>query len=418
MIYTRRYVQYNDLPFDNYEMLRSWDDTTVKFKQDSSQYTFKHGSYTVFKSEEMLVEETNVSMTVLLEMQRLACDKASYYRKFVLNEFSKPGKLWAVQNGELVWAYAYPSSMSEASSVSVANGIQIDIDFTLYEGIWHKANAFTTFLEPYDICELFEYKTTPNQCEEYNKRKNFDCCIDCIPDLTKKDRGTCECKEITEEVENPCGCKDECGNIITSTVVVGKECDCKCKELVESKPTLFDETCGCDCGKNSNRKNLCEVNMSLFYGQSGCSTTGYKIVEDCSVWERESGEPIGTKFRAEACSNYLSGKVYSNTDVNTTDYEIIVTGTFHNLYIEVNGNGNVIEGDYSGSLKVRGDGTAWILNGDCGWEELPVSSITIPEGNELGYTFTPEWNQFKIDAGECDCNETLTAYINIDNITY
>lgn len=405
MIYTRRYVQYNDLPFDNYEMLRSWDDTTVKFKQDSSSYSFKHGSYTVFKSEDMLVESTNVSMTVLLELQRLPCDRRTYYRKYLLNEFSKPGKLWAIQNGELVWAYAYPDNLSEATSVSIANSIQVDIDFVLYEGIWHKANPYTTFLDPYDLCEQLEYKKTANDCPE-----KFNCCTDCIPDL-KPDIGSCTCKDITEEqTKECCGCDP-----VTKTVVVGKECKCTCHGV--GKPTMFEDDCGCDCHKD--RISICDVDLAaVFYKTSGCDTTGYKIVEDCDAYERENDEPIGTKFRAEACSNYLSGTVYSNTDVSTTDYEIIVKGTFHNPYIEVNGNGNVIEGDYEGFLKVRGDGTAWIVNGDCGWEELDVSLITIPEGMELGYTFDPGWNQFKIDAGECDCNNTLTAYINIDNITY
>lgn len=374
--YTRRYVQYNDLPFDNYEMLRSWDDTTVKFKQESSQYTFKHGSYVAFKSETMLVEETNVSMTILLEMQRLACDKRTYYRKYVLDNFNRPGKLWAVQNGELCWAYAYPENYSEAASTSLANSILIDIDFVLYEGIWHKANAFTTFLEPYDLCEDMEYTPSTDQCIEYNDKKDADNCVNsCVPKA---------------------------------------KCSCTC----ESKPTMFDNDCGCDCGAKDKRKNLCEVDLNLFYGSTGCDTTGYKIIEDCSAYTTESGETIGTKFRGEPCNGYLSGKVYANTDVPTTDYEITVTGVFHNLYVAINGNGNYISGDYEGTLMFRGDGSIWYLNGDCGWQELPVSDYIIPDGMDFGFTFNPGWNTFTIDAGACDCNHTMTAYINIDNITY
>lgn len=367
MIYTRRYVQYNDLPFDNYEMLRSWDDSTTKFKQESSQYSYKNGSYTVFKSPTMLVEKTNVSMSVLLEMKRLACDRRTSYRKFVIDEISKPGKLWAVQNGELVWAYAYPDNYSEASQVSIAESLVIDIDFVLYEGIWHKASAFTTFLEEYDLCDEMEDRPTYDQCADY-KERNKDCCFDCFTgELT---RTTCNCT------------------------------------------TDY----GCEC--NKERKSICDIDIAnTFYGY-GCDSSGYRIVEDCSKFETENKDPIGTKFRAAPCSNYLSGKIYANTDVATTDYEIVIVGTFHNPYVEVNGNGNVIEGDYTGSLKIRGDGTIWILNGDCGWQELPVSALVIPEGMELGFTFNPGWNFFKIDAGECNCNYTLTAYINIDNITY
>lgn len=370
MIYTRRYVQYNDLPFDSYEMLKSWDDTTVKFKQDSSSYTFKHGSYVAFKSESMLVESANVSMTLQLELYRIPCDRRTLYRKTVLEEISKPGKLWAVQNGELVWAYAYPENYSEATKVSIADTYLVDIDFVLYEGIWHKASVYTTYLEPYDLCVEMDEKDTVDPCTEINK----NCCTDCVPDP-----------------------------------VPGESCSGCC-----------GDTCSCDCDEEkNNRKNLCESDINLIYQGTGrCSTTGYKIVEDCSAYEKESGASIGERFRAEPCSNYLSEKIFANTDVPTTDYEITIKGVFHDLYVEVNGNGNIIEGDYEGTLKIQGDGTVWIFNGDCGFEELPVSAITIPDGMDFGYTFNPGWNYFKIDAGECDCNVTLTAYISIDNITY
>lgn len=427
--YTKRYVQYNDLPFDNYEMLRSWDDTVISFKQESSSYTFKHGSYVAFKSESMLVDKGNVSMTILLEMQRLPCNKRTYYRKYVLNEFSKPGKLWAVQNGELVWAWAYPDNVSEATSVSVANAILLDIDLVLYEGVWHKANAFTTFLEPYDLCDELEYKPATSQCEEYNKKTTTcetvirhtdcgdveevvcnSCCKDCAPKLESTD-GWCGWKEETKEEPCPCGCH-------THTVVVSRTCECQ--GSIGNKPTMWEDTCDCDCGKKDSWKSICEVDlMSIFYSASGCSTTGYKIVEDCSYWKKQNGEDsYGTKIRGQACSNWLSGKVYANTDVDTTDYEIVITGVFHNAYVSVNGNGNVIEGDYEGSLKLRGDGTVWLLADECGWQELPVSVIQIPSGMELGFTFSPGWNRFTVDTGVCDCNTTPTAYITIDNITY
>lgn len=375
MIYTRRYVQYNDLPFDSYEMLRSWDDTSVKFKQDSSSYSFRHGSYVAFKSETMLVDTANVSMSILLGLYRLPCDKRTTYRKLVLDEISKPGKLWAVENGELVWAYAYPENYSEASKTSIADSILIDVDFVLYEGIWHKANVYTTYLEKYDLCVEIEEKTTYDPCDDLTK----NCCIDCAPPL-KQTNGTCK--------NGKCGCGGR-----------------------------IESDCGCDCDKE--RKNLCEADInSIFQSLEKCSTTGYKIIEDCSAYERENDEPIGQRFRAESCQNYLSGRIYANTDVPTTDYEIVVVGIFHNLYVEVNGNGNIIEGDYEGKLMIRGDGTAWLYNGDCGWEQLPVSAILIPDGMTLGYTFNPGWNYFKIDAGTCDCNHALTAYITIDNITY
>lgn len=48
MIYKRHYIQYNDLVFDEVDMVDE-DDYSVSFKTFDSEYGFTHGSYAPYK---------------------------------------------------------------------------------------------------------------------------------------------------------------------------------------------------------------------------------------------------------------------------------------------------------------------------------------------------------------------------------
>ena len=141
-------------------MLGEYDASSVSFKVTTHARSFGHGSYAPFKSKNAFVEESSVSLTLWLKEKKLPCDVRPFYRSFVIEQLSKHGKLWAVQDNTLVWAYATVQSYSEM--VEHANGkLGIDVDFLLYEGVWHKADKQKTFLHPYDLCtfmDCFDYK--------------------------------------------------------------------------------------------------------------------------------------------------------------------------------------------------------------------------------------------------------------------
>ena len=103
MIHGRRYVQFNNLVIDTYDMVDRTD-TDTSFKYTSHDKTFGHGKYAPFKRDYMFAEEGSVSMTLTLHTKKLPCNERPHYRKMAISELNKQGKLWAVQNGELIWA--------------------------------------------------------------------------------------------------------------------------------------------------------------------------------------------------------------------------------------------------------------------------------------------------------------------------
>lgn len=191
MIYKRHYLQFNDLVFDSYDMI-SEDDTDVSFKTNSTSYTYIHGSYMPFKSEYAIAEETKVSITIYLRMKKLPCDKRPFYRSFAVSELLKHGKLWAVQDNTLVWAYASITNYSEQNSAR-NDEIEIDVDFVLPEGIWHKADKQKTFLVPFDVCDFMD-------CYNYHELNPCDVSGNCCDCGEVKGTDCCCCDSITEDM--------------------------------------------------------------------------------------------------------------------------------------------------------------------------------------------------------------------------
>ena len=130
MHYKRRYTQFNNFVFDEYDMVAE-DDSSASFKQSRSSYAFGNGSYVPFKKKGVVVNEGSVSMTLTLRMKKVPCEYRKFYPLFAKSELLKPGKLWAIQNGTVIWAYAYPRNFSEGSESY--GELEVDISFGLPE---------------------------------------------------------------------------------------------------------------------------------------------------------------------------------------------------------------------------------------------------------------------------------------------
>lgn len=355
MIYSKKYVQYNDLPFDAYDMLASYDDTTASFKTSSSSYTFKHGSYYGLQKEYGLISQGSVSFTLKVNMKRLQCEDRNNFIRWMKGELTKSGKLWAVQNEELIWAYAIPDNISQADSAD--NFAEFDVDLILPEGIWHKADKLKTFLVAYDICDW-------SACHEY---KTID----------------------------PCAEEEEC---------------CVCMHGSEST----DSCCDCDAVEKENA--LCYFNdMQSFYG---CGGSGYRIIYNCMMAEQlfinEKRKELGQKLCSNICSPLIAGPIYSETDIPTESYTMILDGKYIDPEITINGNTNTLKGEYDGQLIISGDGKA-IYHTECCDSEIDYDKWEIPEGNDFMWTFHSGNNSVLVDAGNCcemDC-----IYIQLDNLT-
>ena len=344
MFYVRKYIQFNDLVFDGYSMLSDADASNVSFSVNMSDYTFRNGSYLALKKRTPRIESTSVSVTIKLEMKKIACDLVDFYRKFVVEELTKAGKLWAVQNKELVWAYAVVSSYSEQNNL-IKRQLEIDVEFELPEGVWHKADKQKTFLVDFDTCEFL-------RCKKYQKLNPCDdCCSACPP----------------VESQLCCCCNDVCKDTAL----------CNREELLEN----VYATC----------------------------SHGFRVIYDCvsaeQIWVTDGVPFLGQSMcRNLLCEDLISGQLYSDTDIPTRDFKILFNGEAHNPRITINGNTNVINGDYV-NLVVDGSGT---LSDENGVVE-DVSVWEIPEGNTYGWEIVPGYNGVVVEPGPI---KTVTTVVD------
>lgn len=358
MKYYRTYLQYNDLVFDYYDMISEYDATQTSFKQETQSYSYGDGSYATFKRPYLYVEEGSVSMTIYLHMKKLTDDLRRFYRDFAMEQLSMPGKLWAVQDNTLVWAYAFVQNISETTS-RVSNQLELDLDFVLYEGVWHKADKQMTFLKEYDV------NTYLDECYSYQTYS--------------------PCEESSTTVTASSDSGDCCTTCLTCNTVYKEEALC-----------YYDDV------------------LQTVYGRN-CGGFGYRILYDCVKGLEFFGKPyLGTKFSVRgSCSSTVAGVIYSDTTRPTTGVTITLVGVMHNPYVEINGNGNWIKGDYNGVLTINPNGDVYYSQGGCTAELLDPSVWQIPTGMEYGWTVKPRNNRLVADFGASGGS----IYVQVDALT-
>ncbi len=337
MKYRRHYVQFNDLVFDEYDMIAE-SEASTSFKDFGATYTFKHGDYVPYKDRAMLAGAGSVSFTLILRMKKLACDDRPFYRRFVIEQLTKPGKLWAVQDNTLVWAYAHIANYTETGT---PDRLEIDVSFAIPEGVWHKADLMRTFLQDFDICNFMD-------CYQYNTLQ-------------------------------PCD----------DNAVITENCNCCCDDVTAEMALCY----------HTNE-------LQRFYD----CTNPWKIIVDCRAAEEIFGD-TGQRFCGD---DFISGRIYSDTEL-PADATIRLVGQFRNPRIEINGNANIIKGDYDGVLTVYPDGSVEYLDA-CGCPVILDASVwQIPKGNTYSWKINPGFNAIVVDKNNCD--STGCVYVDVDALT-
>lgn len=354
---TRKYIQFNDLVIDSFDMLADAD-LSGGFKTETTAYSFGHGSYVNFKNRQQFSEEQTLSLTIKLDTRKLDCSNAKFYKDFVYLNLVHPGKLWAVQGEELLWTNAFVQGFSEPYGIE-RYMTSIDLDLVLYEGVWHKADTRKVFLKPYNPC-IFD------DCLDF---RDVGECLDCC--------GACN---LVERVECPkCACQCEFLNPESSLCVLKKEA------------------------------------TNNFYNQCGDT---YQIIYNCEAgkdfWkEKMLGEKV---CKADTCKGMIAGQFYSNTVLDSENIIITLKGYFINPKININGNMMVINGEYDGTLTLTASGDVYYRDSDCCVDTLlPIEKLVIPQNNTLGYIVHQGMNSLVVETG--DCCRMACAYIKVDAIT-
>ena len=356
MIYERRYIQFNDLVFDGFDMISDWDGE-VSFKGSSQEYSYGHGSYRPLKRNYLFVTEREVSMTITLNMRKIPCDQRKFYVRFVDEELTKPGKLWCIKNGRLLWATAVVTQISENFS-KVRDKLVYNVNFVIPGGIWYKADTRKTFLVPTDVCEMLE-------CKGY---RDTEAC-------------GCECTK--------------CGDVQNVT-----DCSCCCDEGM--------------CEEMALCHHLDEMDS-----WHGCNVP-YRAVYDCERAENWSADKyIGQKLcTAEICDDgMITGMIHSDTEIPTEDVTVILSGKMTNPWIEINGNTNIITGEYDGDLIIKPSGDVYYTeNRECCEPTLLEPDVwVIPEGQRWGWEVIPGDNSIVIHLNNC-CHGASCVWLQYEAI--
>lgn len=368
MYYFKRYLQFNDLVFDGYDMISNYDEP-LQYKGSSTAYSYGHGSYALFKSDVLYVSERQVNMTITLKLRKIPCEYREFYIQFAEQELGKPGRLWAIKNNEIIWAFARVNNMRPVNN-GRQNEVEWDIEFIIPGGVWHKADKEKTFLLPYDPCSLMD------------------------------------CKGFYDY--NPCATQTGGGD---------------CCEACEDNHIMWGQIDGCGCCCDNDLK----ADMALCYHQKelqkfySCDTP-YQLVYSCEAAEKFSTEPaLGQRLCVDdICDqSIIAGRIYSETDIPTENVTITLVGDSVNPRININGNVNVIEGEYSGKLTILPSGDIYYQ--PCGTEDcycepelLEPSVWVIPEGNTYGWTIKPQLNSVIVELNIC-CSQCGMACIYIDH---
>ena len=363
MIYERRYLQYNNLVFDGYDMISDFN-SEASFKGSSTEISYGHGSYRPFKANYLFVRERTVNMTITLKMKKIPCEYREYYVRFAMEELAKPGILWSIRNNELYWAVAVTENVAEVIN-NRKDIYEIDVSFIIPGGIWHKADKQKTFLLPYDVCLFMECKgyKTLHPCKE---SAGGDCCESCAE----------------EKISEKANCFCCCTNDLTPDMALCYHED----ELQEfyTCNTPFQLVIDCDAAEKFNHDE--------YFGQRLCTEDGCE-------------------------SSVIAGQIYSETEIPTEDVTVVLKGKMTNPWITINDNTNIIKGEYDGTLVIKSNGDVYYITGeDCKCETLLDPTVwVIPSGEEYGWTIYPGTNRVVINLNNC-CQGVACVWIQHDAI--
>lgn len=357
--FQRKYIQFNHLVIDSYDMLRE-SDLDISFKMETQEYSFTHGGYAPFKKKRILAEAQRLSMTVKINYRKFPKDKRAMFYDWMILNLTTPGKLWAVQGSQLLWANAYVERLHEPYSRERFS-YEVDVDLVCYEGVWHKADSRKTFFKPYDPC-------------------NYDLCAD-----------------LREDVDDCIDCCVECQMPKTNTCQV----------------------CLCTCDSLNAEDSLCEKRLDVLQDFYERCKNNYEIIYNCEAGHRiwDEKKMLGNKIcKEEACDNIIAGRFYSSTVLETDQVTVTLIGSFSNPRLKINNNEMIVKGDYSGKLTINSSCDIYYVEDECCDPVLiEMDKLVIEKGNTLGYTIHQGENSVIVETNNC-C-DAACVYIKVDPIT-
>lgn len=353
---SRKYIQFNNLIIDNYDMITRGD-LSYGFKTETVNRSFGHGSYVVFKNNQQYVTEQTLSLSLNLDYRKLRRDQKKFYKDYIRLNIMKPGKLWAIEGEDILWAQAFVQDVGEPYEM-YRNTLSIDLTFIIYEGVWHKADKHKIFLEPYDPCNFIDY--------------------DCF-----------------QEIDDCLGCCEKC-----STNIQNNECDC----------------CFNECEYLNKENSLCALKDKAINEFYETCANGYRIIYNCKTANKLWGKDmLGHRIcKEEYCNAVIAGKFYSGTIVDTGLIEITLTGPWVNPTISINKIRMKTIGEYDGTLTITKSGEVYYQKDECCPPIKLDIELLIPLDGQFGWEVHHGVNTVIVEGGCCGMG---CIYIKVDELT-
>lgn len=205
-VYPRIYLQYNELVFDGMNTIQTAS-LSGDYKTEFTPYPFTHGSYYggSFKRGRLLTGAQDLSLDITIPFSHLNRIQVLNYYDYIMYNMTQAGKIWAMDTGGiLIWAWAIPKH-PPYPNYETKNGKQLSfsMDFTLPEGMWHRADTNHVYLQPYDMCDFKDMIGTGcgHDCTVTGACQNKQCefCCGC-----ENDQAYCNtCWNPYQECANP-----------------------------------------------------------------------------------------------------------------------------------------------------------------------------------------------------------------------
>lgn len=334
----REIVQFNNLIVDSSDFL-SVSEFSASTKTSDHDISFGNGSYVDMKREQQFVEAQEFDATIHIAYKEYPILQRKFLKDFIKKELIKFGKIWAIEDDKLLWAYCYMTDFSEAYE-SFKGFWSVDISCLLPEGIWHIADPKRTFLRDYDSCDILE-------CEDF--RDVYEDCLDCCV--------SCNSRKM-----------DDC------------------------------ENCLCDCEEYTKEDSLCMKSINDF---KNCGKS-MRITYDCLQAERIFGkESWGKKIcKPDICKSTIAGRFYSPTILDTKG-TITLTGIYKNPTVTINDVKTTIKGDYDGVIKITDKGEYYYQSDPCcEFDLIDLENIQLDSGS-LTFPIHHGYNRLIVENSCC-----------------
>lgn len=351
----KRFVQFNDIVFDSFDMVTS-SELKVSTKTKTQEYSYGHGSYVKFPRPSLFLTEQDIGLTVNFIYSKYNKEDRPHLKDFIKSNLMKAGKLWAIEGDRLLWAYAYVTDYSEPYELYKGE-MSINIDFKVYEGVWHVADRKKTFLVPYDTCRVFDCGDW-----QYEDTECDDCCVNCPP----QQLGNCSCL--------------------------------------------------CDCDSLGKENTLCAMGKDALHDFLSCKKS-FHIAYSCSrankLWGDE--ELLGKRLcKADSCLDTIAGKFYSQTVIDTNKVDVTLKGKFQDPTITINDTKVTILGEYDGILKINDSFDVMFTEDECcEYEDVDLDKVVV----ENDYQFTVHHGENRVIV-EGICCHMACVFVHVDELTY